>query len=105
MIAVKDEVLSLVTKELREANKVNPLFHSSHEGYAVILEENDEANLEMAAMEQGINTLWQAIKENNNPYAIKVTEITKRAAINLACEAIQVAAMCEKLLNFYGETE
>lgn len=37
------EIDRLAEEELSRANKVNPMFHSDHEGYAVIQEEIDEA--------------------------------------------------------------
>lgn len=42
MDVVRKDVEALVQKELDAANEKFPLFHSAHEGYAVILEENDE---------------------------------------------------------------
>ena len=34
-----EEVQALFDKELKKANENNPQFHSSHEAYAVLLEE------------------------------------------------------------------
>ena len=39
MDAVKEDVELLVQKELESANKKFPMFHSDHEGYAVLKEE------------------------------------------------------------------
>ena len=64
----------LVKKELRLANSKFPKFNSSHEGYAVILEEMEE--------------LWHEIKNNKHPDSKN----------NQKKEAIQVAAMSIKFL-------
>lgn len=72
-----DIVLALVRAEvLRSIRDAGfPLFNSSHEGYAVILEEMDE--------------LWDAIKRGKPPWA--PTDSDQKG------EAIQVAAMAIKL--------
>ena len=62
-----NDALTATVSELNSATKTFSKFHSTHEGYAVILEELDE--------------LWDKIKNKNS----SADEITK--------EAIQVAAM------------
>lgn len=47
MNAVEKDVKALVSKELENANRLNPLFHSQHEGFAVIVEELQEAAEEL----------------------------------------------------------
>jgi hypothetical protein len=70
----KEEAIELVVKELDSANEKFPLFNSSHEGYAVILEEVDE--------------LWDEIKGNKDPMSL----------VRQKDEAVQVAAMAIKFL-------
>jgi hypothetical protein len=73
-----------------------PLFNSAHEGFAVILEEVEETKAEFDEIESHIQKLWSLIKANlNNPSLEMVKNIGGHAQL-LACEAIQVAAMCEK---------
>lgn len=96
MNAVQKDVEQLVSKELISANRRFPLFRSSHEGYAIVKEEVEEAQSEMRDVETLLNVLWQNCKKNNPRYAIANVEHLKAAAIRLACEAIQIAAMCEK---------
>lgn len=68
----KDEyIVSEVLTELRKAMNKFPKFNSAHEGYAVILEELDEA--------------WAEIKKNNYKLARE--------------EMIQVAAMAIRWLH------
>ena len=103
MNAIQSNIQSLIRVELKAANLSNPLFHSAHEGYAVILEETDEANMEMVNMDEAINGLWESNKENDAERSAKIAKNIRRYATNLACEAVQVAAMCEKLLLYYGK--
>lgn len=67
-----DDILSEVTMELDRALAKHGDFKSAHEGYAVLLEEVDE--------------LWQEVKHG-----------TKK---NARIEAVQVAAMAVKLVDF-----
>ena len=66
----QDEAFDIVKEELEQATTRYGQFNSSHEGYAVILEELDE--------------LWDEIKGNNNTLLRK--------------EAKQVAAMAIRFL-------
>lgn len=104
MNVVKNDIESLVKKELLVSNKKYPLFHSGHEAYAVILEESDEAREELIEVELGLCSIWQNVKDDNVGKEIKeiILEARKRA-INLACEAVQVAAMLDKFIMSFEE--
>lgn len=94
----QNEIQKLFDKELEKANKVNQPFHSLHEGYAVLLEEIDEAKIEMEYIEKDISFVWQDIK-NNLLLEPNITYI-KDHTICLIQEAIQIGAMCDKFLDF-----
>ena len=97
MNAVENDVRALVDKELAAANKQFPQFHSAHEGYAVIQEEVDELKEDMDRINGRIPSLRARVRFNNS-----CEELVSRIfddAINAACEAIQVAAMCKKFLE------
>ena len=102
MNAVKEDVEKLVQKELVSANQRFPMFRSDHEGAAVILEEIEETHSEMLDMELNYKSLWQTIKENFINTA-SYAELIFDDAINLACEAIQVAAMAQKFIDSQKE--
>ena len=104
MNAVKEDVEKLVQKELVSANQRFPMFRSDHEGAAVILEEIEETHSEMLDMELNYKSLWQTIKENFINTA-SYAELIFDDAINLACEAIQVAAMAQKFIDSQKERE
>jgi hypothetical protein len=69
-------------------------FNSAHEGYAIIKEEVEEAEVELNRIKQMFAWAWETIKINGNPND-KMDSI-KKCGIYLACEAIQIAAMAEK---------
>jgi hypothetical protein len=69
-------------------------FNSAHEGYAIIKEEIEEAEIELNRIKQKIGWAWESIKSNENPD--DAIDSIKRYGTYLACEAIQIAAMAEK---------
>lgn len=90
------KIQALADEELKEANEKNPLFHSEHEAYAVILEELEETEENVKAMGYCIQAMWDYVKRDKNPR--KSVENLKTFALKTAAEAIQVAAMCDKFL-------
>ncbi len=99
MNAVENDVRMLVEKELESANKQFPMFRSPHEGYAVILEEIEEAKHALENVDILSDEMWVAVKSNGNVRSANRAAIIERGAIHLATEAIQVAAMARKYLQ------
>lgn len=102
MNAIETEVRALVDKELAAANERFPQFHSQHEGWAVIKEEMEETEEELAKMKIYLAGAWGNI--TSDVQANSDIESLKQRAINAACEAIQVAAMCKKFLEMEDKT-
>lgn len=96
MNAVEDKVRELVDIELESANKKFPQFFDEHHGFSVIHEEIDETNEEVEVLNNEIGEIWSKIKSNTLNRT--VVQIAYNSAVHLACEAIQVAAMCNKLI-------
>lgn len=102
MNAVENQVRELVKVELAAANKKFPPFHSAHEGWAVIREELDELETETEMAAASLAEAWEHIKDNDQAAKDEI-EWLWQYAINAACEAIQVAAMCQKFLDMEGK--
>lgn len=97
MDAVEKDVRLLVKKELRAANQNFPMFHSAHEGWAVIREEMSEADEERYLLKQWIEyRLWNEVKGDLQIPKEDLKEMQYRA-VHMAVEAIQMAAMICKL--------
>lgn len=101
MNAISNDIHHLVEKELAAANERFPQFHSAHEGYAVILEEMDELQDAVYGAKIELDCVWIRIKRNRT-VAPNVKEVMG-SAINAACEAIQVAAMCRKYMDMEAD--
>lgn len=97
MNVVENEVRELVRKELAAANTRFPAFASDHEGYAVVLEEYEEALKEMQSCELHIKRMWEKIMGNTN--ADESVAALYAASIRGACEMIQLAAMARKFID------
>lgn len=93
---IKTDVSNAVQCEYSASMEKFPLFSSAHEGYAVILEEIEEATDELNYIKTFFEFAWTNIKDNDvMGYKENVAMLREHARL-LACEAIQVAAMCEK---------
>lgn len=95
----------LIQAELDRANEKFPQFASSHEGYAILLEEIEEAENEMNSIKSWLEELWEEIKLNDLEHQkIHIEDIQDRAK-NAIEELIQVAAMCEKFSKLFEAAE
>lgn len=99
MIELIAAVDKLVAEELKRANENFPLFHSDHEGYAVIQEEIDEA---MSANREAMKhkeSAWDWIKANVQTNACEEIKAMREVLGHGIAEMIQIAAMCEKFIQ------
>ena len=99
MIELKKEMETAAMAELNRANEKFPLFNGKHEGYAVILEEVEETEEELEKLKSSLVVLWDDVRGKDVAFflkdEIKPTKLYD-TAVNIACEAIQTAAMLLK---------
>lgn len=94
---MRNEIEMLAKEELSSANEKFPLFHGSHEGYAVLLEETEELAEESNEIEKIMNSWWLYIRRDEDiDVQKKRVDRIRSHAVNAAMEAIQVIAMCDK---------
>lgn len=95
---VKTFVNTAIHVETEEAvAKWGKTYSSLHEGYAVLKEEVDEVRDENIHIKNGLYSMWDSVKTND----VKKEDVEKirEHAEKLALEAVQVAAVCNKILN------
>ena len=93
------EIDRLAGEELKRANKVYPLFHSDHEGYAVIQEEIDEVIEQNKTAMHHKDLVWEAIKVDYPDGAGDQVKKMRAHLAYAAAELIQVIAMCDKFIK------
>ena len=99
MNVVHEEVLALVQKEHdAAAEKYGPIA-SLHEGYAVLLEEVEETKEACNSINNRCEFFWENVRNNFTNTAFLTVSGIYSQAINTACEAIQVAAVCQRILD------
>lgn len=87
-----------ICHELRNiVKKYGPTYASEHEGYAVLLEEVEEACEVANYMQDALKKLWTSIRQNEFSN-FELSQIYNYA-IGLAEEAVQVAAVCERFME------
>ena len=105
MNAAEPELRKLVELELEAANRENPPFHSAHEGFAVILEEVEEARAELDNLDLQIVRLWGSVRSNQVAAMGDIVCDIENHAGHLAAEALQVAAMARKFRQMGGSDD
>ena len=72
-------------------------FASPHEGYAVIKEEIEECTEALVGQWMALAEVWEAVRDDRDIAGEDVCSLCSSAK-ETAAEAVQVAAMCEKML-------
>ena len=99
------EVNNLVEAEYgRAAAKFGCTNNSDHESYAVLLEEMQEADVEVADARVQLEKFWLLVKANDSDMSkySRLLEMERRSVL-AACELIQVAAMAKKAALTVGQ--
>lgn len=93
----KEKVKKAIEDETRGAIECwGETYSSMHEGYAVLKEEVEEAEECSKIINNKLDMLWNCIKRGNGDKAFIVSEI-RGYAEQMALEAIQIAAVCNKI--------
>ena len=99
MNVVSDKVEALVQLEYEADCKDHGPLASLHEGYAVLLEEVEELDEACQGTKTFLQKMWRSLRIDNKEIGIKWAESTKIYAMCAACEAIQVAAVCQRIID------
>lgn len=97
MNVIHEDVEKLVEKELAAATDRFGLHHSWHEKAAVVGEELEESCEEMENLVDSMKFAWKQTRGNETDYIKEQAyDGVYDAAVRLAIEAVQVAAMAKK---------
>ena len=91
--------LAIITETSAACIKYGDVYNSLHEGFAVLKEEVDETRDEQIHIRNDMYDLWRRVKLNDVQGAEEDIEHIKKHAEKLALEAVQIAAVCNKILN------
>lgn len=96
-----EDTKKLIAKELAAANRKFRQNASTHESYAVTLEEAQEAETELKNVAQMLSVVWEMTKQNAPKEQLEeaVAQL-EEAATRMAAESIQTAAMAQKFKQF-----
>ena len=100
MNVIEDDVKSAVEKELQAATERFGLHHSNHEKMAVIAEEFEECGEALANLQQKVHCAWSRTRDNcDSDLMADAYGRIYDAAVKLAIEACQTAAMADKAIK------
>lgn len=94
---LQDEIVTAVFSELLRAQKEHgETFNSMPEAFSVIWEEVEETKEDMQRVITKANDIWLANRRDDvEAFQVYAGKMAAAASL-LACEAVQVAAMCMK---------
>lgn len=96
---LRKAVETLSSEELYRANIIHLQFADMHHGYAVIKEEIEECEEALTTIKTHLDYIWNNVRTDDFQGFRFEARVVKIHAIELALEAIQVAAMAEKFLD------
>ena len=95
-----DALVELEHKTIVE--KYGEGYHSMHEGYAVLLEEVEEATEALREVQQHLACAWQDVREDARKLLGSEILRVEHHAKDLAAEAVQIAAVCRRMRGGFG---
>ena len=104
MKVLKKAVNRLIAEEhVRMSNASKDIPSSPYEAYALLLKLTDETADDFYGSCHKIETLWESIKSSREAEVITLIDSLRAQMLLVACDAIQVSAMCEKALENLGQ--
>ena len=89
---------AVITETENAKKNYGERYNSKHEGYAVLLEEVQEAADDLEQLNKDLAYLWALIKNNHIKNGNGTISEARDYAEMLAGKAVQVAAVCERFM-------
>lgn len=99
------EAVQMIEHEMNTRIKERGKFVDGHQGYAVILEEVEEAEAELEGVKAATDALKKAVFQENDEIAFSLADSIYRYAKNGMLELMQVAAMAGKYMESFKVVE
>lgn len=95
---------AIVRETVASIEKYGPNYASKHEAYSILKEEVEEAKEAMDKFRPTMHIFWKSVRglavDNVQNYTDRKHIIyMKKLAIELAHEAVQIAAVCQKIIE------
>lgn len=98
--AVLMDISAAAERELERARQQHgSVYHSLHEGYGVMAEEVQEAGDEADLVDLELDKLLLAIRMDDRAKIVSRISTVRHNALLAACEYVQVAAVCAKMME------
>ncbi|MDO5549423.1 MAG: hypothetical protein Q4F79_13185 [Eubacteriales bacterium] len=97
--------VALIEREMQTGIKNHGLFVDAHQGWAVILEEIEEAQEQMEYMIVAVDAMKKAVQQDNDDIAYDLAHSIFTYAKKAMLESMQAAAMAEKYMESFKEQE
>ena len=98
MTKYENDCSILIFAEMQEGIMNHGLFRTAHDGFGIIMEEVEEAQLEMKDVESCFIDFKKAVFTDDMDAAIEYAEQLAKSAKRLMIEAMQSAAMAQKFI-------
>lgn len=105
MDAISKQVDELCRVEYEAAKASHLPVASMHEGYALLKEEIEEAMAEQTEANRRLDSLWLAIRNDWVAPVEYNTASIKHRMLRCAVEAIQAAAVCDRIMDLLEKEE
>ena len=100
----REDIKTAVFNEFNRIDTEELAFHSDHEGWAVLLEEVEEAKEELVGIEDATEALKHHVfADDFAEVKVEILRDIRDCAICCAAEAVQVAAVATKFIRFKEE--
>jgi len=91
-----DRIEQAVNEEYARALAAHGLNHSTHESFALILEEYDEAIEELKRVKKNLDSAWMQVRDNNPEAFSVITDQIKGTSMLAAAECVRIAVTAIK---------
>jgi hypothetical protein len=99
MNKIRSDISKTAKSELLSAMFIYGEHHSTHEAYAVLLEEMEEMEEDHARCRGGIEKAWASVRSNDADKLSSTLTLLRNDLLNMTAEGVQCIAMVDKWIR------